>query len=139
MRILTEETKRELLRDYEDKNITVAEISEKYGVGRAMVAQIAVELGGQPRCEKKYGKRHGIKSKVCPKCKKLIEVQGARFCCYCGADIRDNRDRLIEENERLLQRVCELPDSFRDDFRNILLANIEELKEAQKIINKNNK
>ena len=132
MRILDEETKRELLRDYEDKSITVSEIAEKYGIIRPMVAQIAVEMGGQPRREKAYGKRHGHKNKVCPKCKKLVAVQGARFCCYCGADIRDSKDRLIENNERLLQRVCELPECFRDEVRDVLLANIKELKEIQK-------
>lgn len=126
---MTEEMKRELLRDYENKSITVGEIAEKYGINKAVVARIAVEMGGQPRCAKKYGKRHGVKSKVCPKCKKRIEVKGARFCCYCGADIRDSKDRLIEENERLLQSVCELPECLRDEFRDILLANIKELKE----------
>ena len=82
---MTEETKREILRDYENKNIKVEEIAEKYGIGRAAVAKIAVEMGGQPRCAIKYGKRKGKKNKICPKCKKLIEVQGAKFCCFCGA------------------------------------------------------
>ena len=128
---MTEEIKRALLKDYENKSITVGEIAEKYGVGRAAVARIAVEQGGQPRCAKKYGKRHGVKNKVCPKCKKLIEVQDARFCYYCGSDIRSNRDILIEKNERLLQEITQLPVNIRDEFRNVLLANIKELKETQ--------
>jgi hypothetical protein len=128
---MTEETKRELLRDYENKNITVSEIAEKYGINRPKVAQIAVEMGAQPRREKVFGKKRGHKGKTCPKCKKLIEVQGARFCYYCGADIRSNRDMLIEKNEELLQVVPQLPQNIRDIFRDVLLANIKELKETE--------
>ena len=50
---MTEEMKRELLRDYENKSITVGEIAEKYGINRAVVARIAVEMGGATSmCEK---------------------------------------------------------------------------------------
>jgi transposase-like protein len=133
MKILSEETKRELLRDYENKNITVEEIALKYGVGKAEVAKIAVEQGATPRREKTYGKsqvRKG-KGKACPRCKKLTEVKGARFCCYCGADIRSNKEILAEKNEELLRVVCQLPENVRDFFRDVLLANIKELREEK--------
>ena len=129
--MLNEERKKELLRDYENPDITVGEMAAKYHLSRNMVSRIAVEQGAQPRREKTFGKARRCKGRVCPKCKKLIDIQGAKFCYCCGADIRNSTDRIIEENERLLQRVCELPDCLRDDFRNVLLANINELKETQ--------
>ena len=127
---MTEETKREILRDYENKNITVGEIATKYSIARSRVAKIAVEMGAQPRREKAFGKSHRNKVKVCPKCKKRIEVRGARYCCYCGEDIRSNIDILIEKNEKLIQETMLLPQSVRDSFRDVLLANIEELKKV---------
>lgn len=129
---MTEETKREILRDYENKEISVAEIAGKFHISRSAVAKIAVEMGGQPRREKAFGKRHGEKRKVCPKCKRTVEVKGARFCCYCGADIRNNIDILIERNERLLKISGLLPQNERDEFRDVLLANIKELQGAKK-------
>ena len=129
---MTEETKREILRDYENKNITVGEISTKYSIARSRVARIAVEMGAQPRREKAFGKSRGRKSKVCPKCKKRVEVSGARFCYNCGADIRSDRDLLIEKNEHLLQELLMLPQGVRDLFRDVLMENIKQLKETHK-------
>ncbi len=126
---MTEETKRDILRDYNDPANTVKDISEVYGISRAAVAKIAVEMGATPRRKKAYGKRNGVKNKICPKCKKVVEVKGARFCYHCGADVRSGNEILIERNEQLLNNILELPANMRDEFRDVLLANIEALKE----------
>lgn len=127
---MTEETKREILRDYNDPKNTVKSISEKYGIARAAVAKIAVELGASPRREKLYGKRRGVKSKICPKCKRVVDVKGARFCYHCGADVRSEKEILVERNEQLLKIVTYLPANTRDEFRDVIIANIEALKEV---------
>ena len=129
---MTEETKREILRDYENKEISVASIADKFHVSRSAIAKIAVEMGGQPRRQNAFGKKRGGKCKVCPKCKKTVDVKGARFCCYCGADIRNHIDILIERNERLLKISGLLPQNERDEFRDVLIANIKELQGVNK-------
>ena len=129
---ITEETKREILKDYENKEITVTQISKKYGIIRSKVAKIAVEMGAQPRCEKKYGKRYVAKSKVCPNCRKTVDVKGARFCCYCGADIRSDVEILVERNKKLLEVITNFPVGNRDELRDVLLENIRVLSGVQK-------
>ena len=129
---LTEETKLQIRSEYENTEITVAEIASRYNIARSMVANIAVELGAQPRHEKAFGKRHGEKRRVCPKCRKTVDVKGARFCCYCGADIRNNIDILIERNQNLIKSLTQLPINERDEFRDVLIENIKVLQGVQK-------
>ena len=102
-------------------------LTKKYNLRRGESARIAVALGAKPRT-KKFGQKQGDKkNKTCPNCKKTIEVKGARFCCYCGTDIRSSKDILIEKNKHLLNLIVDLPINNRDLFRDVLLANIEEL------------
>ena len=130
---LTEETKREISRLYANKENTVIEIANKYNINKSEVAQIAIEMGGQPRRSKAFGKRkNGGKVKICPKCKKATDVKGARFCCYCGADIRSNIDILIERNEQLIKTLSQFPVNEREEIRDVILANIKALQGVQK-------
>lgn len=130
MKNLTQETKISIYNDYNNNELKVSEIAERYGLLRGEVARIAVGMGAKPRT-KKFGSKSGVKNKVCPNCKKVIEVKGARFCCYCGSDIRSRLDVLIEKNKQLLNRITEFPISSRDEFRDVLLLNIEELEKIQ--------
>ena len=66
---MTEETKRDILRDYNDPKNTVKQISEKYGIARAAVAKIAVEMGGATP------KRKSIRQTPRHKTQDLPEVQ----------------------------------------------------------------
>lgn len=67
---MTQETKRELLRDYENKNITVGEIATKYGISRAAVTQIAVEQGGAATARKSLWQKTRAQRKDLPEVQK---------------------------------------------------------------------
>ena len=125
---LTEETKRELLEDYNDHSKLTRDIAAKYGIDRTTLVHIAVEMGATPRRPNSYGKRGGVKKTVCPKCHKTIDVMGARFCCFCGSDIRSEKEILCEKIEKVLSYVRYMPDNMRDETRDVMIATIKEIK-----------
>ena len=129
---LTQEQKKALCEDYKDRSKTVGEIAAKYGIARSCVAQIAVELGTEPRCAARYGQPRERKDRVqtarrCPKCHKTIDVKGARFCYFCGTDIRTGRELLIDRVKRSMPFIHHLPANMRDDMQRLLLDIIKEL------------
>lgn len=126
MRFLTSDEKNGVLRLYEEGE-KVANIAKQYGIEKSSVSRIAVELGAAPRRPSYFGtKRNSVK--VCPRCKKAVNVAGAKYCYHCGADVRSKRDILIEQNEALLKLFAFLPENSRDTFRDTILATIKELK-----------
>lgn len=124
--MLTREHKMALCEDYKNPNITVDEIAKKYGTYRTNVAHIAVEMGAEPR----HNVGQGGKGRVCPKCRKKIEVKGAKFCCYCGTDIRSAEELLIERVERACTVVLHLPENMRDEMQRLLLDVVATLKKG---------
>lgn len=58
--------------------------------------------------------------KQCPACKKTIEVKGAKFCCFCGADIRSAAELIVEKVKRLTSIIQLLPSTSRDETMEIL-------------------
>lgn len=129
---LTQEQKRALCEDYKNRENTVGEIAAKYGIGRTSVASVAVEMGAEPMCAARYGqprerKKRGKTARVCPKCRRTIDVKGAVFCCFCGADIRTSRELLIERVTSSMAFVQHLPANMRDDMQRLLLDIIREL------------
>ena len=50
--------------------------------------------------------------KVCPVCKKKMDGE-ANYCSRCGADIRDERDVLIEQIVTLRGLIVHLPENAR--------------------------
>lgn len=130
---LTEEQKTAICEQYKDKSFSVTEIAERYGIMRGEVAHIAVERGAEPRCKNKYGTKYNIKqsnAKTCPKCHKSIDIKGAKFCCYCGSDIRSNAELLIERMEKVASNFMAFPVSVREELVH-LFADIEvELKKG---------
>lgn len=128
-KVLTTEERCDITRLYIERH-KVAEIAEAYGIGKSEVSRIAVENGATPRKPNYYGigRKGKAKDKVCPNCKKTVAVAGAKFCCFCGADIRTKREILAEKQKRLLQHMILLPEAVRDECRDTILATIEELK-----------
>lgn len=125
---ITKEAKQAICEEYKDRSKTVGEIAEKFGIGRASVARIAVEMGAEPRKAKAYGKkRNGEAARVCPKCRKTIEIKGAKFCCFCGSDMRSNKELLIERIEHAAPVLLHLPENMRDDMVKLLNDIIGEL------------
>ena len=127
---MTEEQKKDILRDYNDRNKTVTEIAAKYGLQRGTLARIAIEQGATPRRPKAFGHNRGNHStpRKCPECRNLTSVDGARFCAFCGADIRTNAQKLIERNNSLLNYLKFLPNNIRDEFVQTICDTMEELK-----------
>jgi hypothetical protein len=125
--ILTEEIKMAICEDYKDRSNRVADIAEKYGVLRADVVRIAVEMGAEPRLPKRFGQKRGITARTCHKCHKQIDVKGAKFCCFCGADIRTGKELAVEGLKKTLAFVLHLPINERDEAQQSILAAIKEL------------
>ena len=130
-KVLTTEERSEITRLYIERH-KVADIADAYGIDKSEVSRIAVENGASPRKPNYFGTgRKAVKqskNKVCPNCKKTVSVAGAKFCCFCGADIRTKREILVEKQKRLLQYMTLLPEAVRDECRDTILATIEELK-----------
>jgi len=59
--------------------------------------------------------------RTCPKCRKTVDVKGARFCCFCGADIRSNKELLIERIHNAMSVLMLLPNSHRDEIQRLFL------------------
>lgn len=102
----------------------VSDIAEMYGVNHSTVSSVAKALGATFRRPKV--KLTGS-NKVCPNCKKAIEVKGAKFCCFCGADIRSPRELLIARIESVMPKLKFLPESDRDDMHKLLIEIRNEL------------
>jgi tRNA(Ile2) C34 agmatinyltransferase TiaS len=90
----------------------VVDISAKYGISTSYVKKIAVSMGATPR-QKSHARETG--NKVCPKCRKRIGVNGARFCPFCGTDIRSAKDILIERIDKARECLSMLPEAARDE------------------------
>lgn len=128
--MLTQEQKQAIYEDYKDRSKKVGDIAQKYRIMRGEVARIAVEMGAEPRKAKTFGvsRKAGAAVRKCPKCHKVIEVKGARFCCFCGMDIRSNKERLIERIEGAMPVIAHLPANMRDDAQQLFIDIIKELK-----------
>ena len=127
---LTIEQKKAICEEYKDHSINVNEIAERYGLSRGEVAHIAVELGAEPRRAKVYGgsrKKRTATVRACPKCRKIINVKGAKFCCFCGEDIRNNKELLIERVSKAMATIKFIPESLRDETQILFMDIIEEL------------
>ena len=97
---------------------------------RKEVTRVAVEMGAEPR-RKSYGKRRGNNAaRICPKCRKVIEVKGAKFCCFCGADIRTEKELLIERVDKAFRVIQFLPASARDEMQQLFVDITEALKKG---------
>lgn len=130
--MLTQEQKKAICEDYKNPALTLAQIAEKHGIRRTSISNIAVEFGAEPRRAARYGqpkeKRKRVKTaRVCPKCRKTIDVKGASFCCFCGQDIRTSKELLIERAKRAMPNVMHLPENMRDDMQRLLMDIIKEL------------
>lgn len=106
----------------------VVDIAKQFGVDTTQVSKIALRMGAEARRE--FKPRAKKENKSCPKCHKKIEVAGAKFCYFCGADIRSARDILIERIRNATQLISFLPDNARDEMRAVLCDAIAELQKG---------
>lgn len=122
--MITLEEKKKICEEYKDRSNKVDEIAKRYGILRADVAHIAVEMGAEPRT-KGYGqarkKKRGATVRTCPKCHKAIDIKGARFCYLCGADIRSNKELLIDRIHKAMRLLTLMPEGTRGEMQGLLL------------------
>ena len=110
--------------------MSVRDIAEMCGVTASAVSRIAKNMGAPVRRPKI---KVGQTAKTCTVCKKVIEVSGAKFCCFCGTDIRSPREHLIERIESAMPILKYLPESVKDEVHTLFIDIRNELrKEVQK-------
>ena len=134
---LTPQQRQEILGLYNDSSVGVKSIAEAYSIDPSTVCRIAKQEGASLRKpgigvarEKKF--KHTIPVvKTCGTCKKKVELPGAKFCPYCGTDIRSPKEMLIQRIVAFAPKVRYLPENCRDELQNLLIDVKNELaKEA---------
>ena len=117
---VNEETIRLIQSDYEHSDLTRKEICEKYGISSSTLTNYVKEFGFELRQRHlmyphKPEKNH-TQTVLCKRCKKSVSVPGARFCPYCGEDIRSESMKVQDSLSSLLSITNLIPDSTRDAF-----------------------
>ena len=68
------------------------------------------------------------KSEFARNAKKTVDVKGANFCCFCGSDIRSNKEKLIKRIEDAFVDISFMPQNRRDDMQKLFIDIINEFK-----------
>lgn len=115
-RIFTDEEKQQIMADYNNPQVKSADIRTKYRLSSKQMSDIVIEAGGAFRCPNAHhpyrSKSEG--AKTCPKCRKRVDIKGAKFCPFCAADIRDEKDLALENARNLYGVIQFLPEGVRD-------------------------
>ena len=117
---VNEETIRLIQSDYEHSDITREEICEKYGISCSTLSNYVKAFGFEPRQRRlvypnKQEKNH-TQTVLCTRCKKSVSVQGARFCPFCGEDIRSESMKVQDRLSSLVELTSLIPENARDTF-----------------------
>lgn len=64
--MITLEQKKAICEEYKDRSNKVEDIAKRYGILRGNVAHIAVEMGAEPRCTKRFGNTRSRTKRVAP-------------------------------------------------------------------------
>lgn len=95
-RTFTEEEKALIMQDYRNPDYKVIAIREKWKLASYQLTAIIEEMGGEFRQPNSHHPKSTSKAKskikICPNCRKKIELAGARFCPFCAADIAAKRN-----------------------------------------------
>ena len=123
---ISAETKLMIVEDYKN-GLTTVEIGDKYGIAYTSVSYYAKRAGVPLRQQR--GKKKD--AKTCPRCKRPIELDGARFCPYCGNDIRNENEKLAEELDKLTRLYQYIPENERDGYIQTINKAAQKLKAAK--------
>ena len=104
---LTESQRQEIVNKYAE-GVPTKEIADAYGVDQSYVSALA-NKGGYRRSGKYINR-----GKTCPNCK-AKNPPIAKYCMFCGGDVRDEKQILIEKVEALRVMTVFLPDSARSE------------------------
>ena len=117
---VNDETIRLIQSDYEHSDLTRKEICEKYGISCSALTNYVKAFRFEPRQRRlvypnKPEKNH-TQTVLCTRCKKSVSVPGARFCPYCGADVRTESMKVQDSLSSLLSITNLIPESYRDTY-----------------------
>lgn len=118
---LSQEERQAIFEAYNDRSKSVAKIAKEYGISRTSLVRCVFEMGAKPRREKACKKNKEKIGKTCPKCHKTIDVKGALYCCFCGADIRSEKELLIERINNAMRKTMLLPEGARDEVQRLFV------------------
>ena len=132
-RIFTEDEKQRIIEDYQNPIFNVLEVRENYHINGIQLKEILDEYGIPNRMPRK--KQNPEKQtpplknavRTCKKCGKKTDNAKAKFCCYCGADIRSQRQILVDRIQAFAPNVALLPNDTRDEFISLFNAIKNEL------------
>ena len=110
---VNEETLRLIQSDYEHSDITREEICEKYGISLSTLSNYVKAFGFEPR---QIHLMYPHKTVLCTRCKKSVSVPGARFCPFCGEDIRSESMKVQDRLSSLVELTSLIPENARDTF-----------------------
>lgn len=113
---VNEETIRLIQSDYEHSDITREEICEKYGISSSTLSNYVKAFGFEPRQNRIAYVPYVKREAVFDRCKRTVSVPGARFCPYCGSDIRTEAMKVQDSLSSLLSITNLIPDSTRDTY-----------------------
>lgn len=91
---------------YRDINHTVLEIITEFGLNDYRHLRKILNKYDVPPRRPKASEPNG--QRKCPKCGKAVERANARFCWYCGADVRSPKMVVIEMLDRSVLGNLEL-------------------------------
>ena len=100
----------------------VTVIAAKFNTSSSYISHIANKHGLTRQTRKASGG-----AKACPRCRKKIEVKGARFCPFCASDIRSTKEIAIEKLYAIRKTVMLLPENCRAEFEEATNMAIKEL------------
>ena len=100
----------------------VTVIAAKFNTSSGYISYIANKHGLTRQTRKASGE-----AKACPKCRKKIEVKGARFCPFCASDIRSSREIAIDKLMQLRKIVSLIPANCQAEFEDALNTAVKEL------------
>lgn len=104
---VTPEVREQILEAY-SAGVKTSDIAKTFGVDSSYVSRIANEGGlRRMKCYRKEENRV-TDSNECRSCGKLNPAE-ARFCMFCGKDVRSERMIVIESVERLRDLLACLP------------------------------
>lgn len=117
---VNEETLRLIQSDYEHSDITREEICEKYGISSSTLSNYVKAFGFKPRQRRlvypnKQEKNH-TQTVLCTRCRRTVSVPGARFCPYCGEDVRTESMKVQDRLSSILSITNLIPESYRDTY-----------------------
>ena len=117
---VNEETIRLIQSDYEHSGLTRKEICDKYGISFSTLTNYVNAFGFEPRQRRIVYSTKPDKSKIqtvlCTRCKKSVSVPGARFCPFCGEDIRSESMKVQDRLSSLVELTSLIPENARDTF-----------------------